>query len=820
MTQAGEDSFFMSTALLIAVFLPFVAAFVIPWAGARMGRRVHRLAMPVPLISCALIAWTLGQHEAGTQVYLEVWGWVPELGLDMILLVDGLSLFFGLVVSGMGVLIFWYAGAYLDEHYSEHNRFYSYLLLFMGAMLGTVFGGNLLFLFIFWELTGISSFLLIGFLYGTKEGQSGSRMALLTTVFTGLVLLAGVALLGLQVGSLHMRDILAADLTTIDAGMAAALLLLFAIGAFGKSAQAPFHFWLPNAMSAPTPVSAYLHSATMVKLGVFLSARMFPVFVEHDLWAPVLAGVGFATLLIGSVFAFFSHKLKAILAYTTVAMLGLFIGFYGISETTGARFDFMHILNHTAYKGALFMVVGIIDHATHLKHINQLGGLWRRMPLLGFITIVCAASMAGIPLTSGFISKEYLLTELYRFYESPVGLPGWLPLVFSVVAFAFMAAVGIRLVWHIFFRPETKEAAAHFHHPGLMIHLPPLVLAMGTLVFGIFPALFGPLLQSLATPGTQALLDPAYTFKLWHGINAEFLTSMGILALSLPLFAAGQAAGWRWEGIPRLLLLDIAFEKGVYALPRGAASVSRALRADHPLDYIPLIAVTVSILTGGYLLLHLEALNLTQAFATFPETFYTQHLFVATLITLGSFGIVFSRRWTTQLIFLSTVGFLITVYFVLYQAPDLALTQILIEAATLILILLILDRFPRSIQRGQRTMPRSGARKSLNIAVSSAVGLTMFLLTYGAMMRKEEDFIGRFFLENTVELAKGSNAVNTVLVDFRGFDTLLEIAVLLIAILGAMGLIMRYRRKPDELNEAEFGPGGFGMRRDNGGNPK
>ncbi len=212
------------------------------------------------------------------------------------------------------------------------------------------------------------------------------------------------------------------------------------------------------------------------------------------------------------------------------------------------------------------------------------------------------------------------------------------------------------------------------------------------------------------------------------------------------------------------------------------------------------------------MLLHLDTLNLTQAFAALPETFYKQHLFIATLITLGSFGIVLARRWTTQLIFLSTVGFLITVYFVLYQAPDLALTQILIEAATLILILLILDRFPRSIQRGQRTIKRSGSRKSLNIVVSCAVGATMFLLTYGTILRKEEDFIGQFFLDNTVELAKGTNTVNTILVDFRGFDTLLEIAVLLIAILGAMGLIMRYRRKPDELEEAEFGPGGFTMR--------
>lgn len=801
----------MALALIIAVFLPLIAALLIPLAGAGMGRKVQRLAMPFPLISFGLILWCAFQHEGGTQTFLEVATWVPSLGLDLVFLVDGLSLFFGLVVSGVGVLIFWYAGAYLDDHYEEHNRFYAYLLLFMAAMLGTAFGGNLLLLFIFWELTGISSFLLIGFLHGTKEGQTGSRMALLTTVFTGLVLLAGVVLLGMQVGSWHMRDILAADLSLVDGGLAAAILVLFAIGAFGKSAQVPFHFWLPNAMSAPTPVSAYLHSATMVKLGVFLTARVFGVFSEMDLWAPIMAGVGFTTLLVGSIFAFFSHKLKAILAYTTVAMLGLFIGFYGIAESTGARYDFMHILNHTAYKGCLFMVVGIIDHATHIKDIRYLGGLWKRMPLLGFISVVAAASMAGIPLTSGFVSKEYILTELYRFMENPTGLPGWLPLVFSVIAFTFMAALSIRFVWHIFFRPEPEGVAEHFHHPGLMIHLPPLTLVVLTLVLGIFPVLYGPLLLALETPGLTAAMDPSYVFKLWHGVNAELITSLSVLAAAAGLYFAANAVNWRWDGIPRWLLLDVAFNKGVYALPNGAKNLSRFLRAEAPLDYIPIIAATMVVSLGGYFIWHAEVFAFGQMIPYFLETFYAQHLFIALLITLASFGIIFARRWTSQVIFLSTVGFLITVYFVIYQAPDLALTQILIEAATLILILLLLDRFPRSIMRGERSLRISRARQSMNAVVAVGVGCVVFLFTYGVLMRKEMDYIGQFFLENTVELAKGTNAVNTVLVDFRGFDTLLEIAVLLIAILGAIGLLMRYRRSSEEMEQREFGAGGFGI---------
>ena len=416
----------MENLLLPAIFAPFVGAVLLSLTGYlpvfRKGLWLGRLAVLVPLASATCIVMLALRYD-GTPIVIS-YPWVPSMGptgpggfggINLTFIVDGLSLFYGGVVSVMGVLVFLYASEYLDDHYEFRHRFFAYLTAFMGAMLGTVFSGNLLLLFIFWELTGLTSFLLIGFLHGDPVARRGARMALITTATGGLAMLGGLILLAQVSGTLEIARLLSDDFTVNPGahGLFSAAFVLIMIGAFAKSAQFPFHFWLPNAMTAPTPVSAYLHSATMVKLGVFLVARLYPVFVGHEWWSPLLVTIGFGTMVLAACFAFLSNKLKAILAYSTVAQLGYLIGMYGLSLGPDAvvRFDLVHVLSHVFYKGCLFMVVGIIDHSTHIKDIRQLGGLWKTMPLTVLACILAAASMAGIPPTLGFLSKELLMTD-------------------------------------------------------------------------------------------------------------------------------------------------------------------------------------------------------------------------------------------------------------------------------------------------------------------------------------------------------------------------------------------------------------------------
>ncbi|TVR47399.1 MAG: DUF4040 domain-containing protein [Puniceicoccaceae bacterium] len=798
----------MGTALLIAIFLPFAALVILPLAGRVLGPRVGWLALVFPVISAGIIInLALGTESFGQQTV--AYTWVPVLGVELSFLVDGLSLFYGLVVSVMGVLITFYAANYLDGHYEFHGRFYAYLMLFMAAMLGTVFANHLVLLFIFWELTGISSFLLIGFLHGEKKSRYGARMALLVTGITGLVLMAGLLLLGIVAGEFSMAALLTAPPTDVPVGLLGGAFLLVAIGSFGKSAQFPFHFWLPNAMAAPTPVSAYLHSATMVKLGVFMVARVYPIFVDLEWWTPLLVAIGFLTMALAAVLAILSHDLKAILAYSTVSQLGFLIGFYGMGGLGGTHYDLLHVVNHVFFKGCLFMVVGIVDHATHTRDLRQLGGLGRRMPLLAVIALLSAASMAGLPGTLGFLSKEYMLKDAFYFAEAGADWRAWYPLALIVLASVLKVAFSIRLFWGIFGGAASPAVKEHFHHPGLLIQLPPLLLAACCLVFGFAPGAIAAFSETLAVGGLH--LPGAPEIKLWHGVTRELITSMAIVAAGAVIFALGAATAWRWARIPLPLQFDTGFEAGVERLPKAALNLSRFLRDNKPLDYIPVIGLFLVVFLGGYFAYHWERFEVFDDFS-FQEGFHYLRSFVVLLILLAVIGVVALPRWTTQLLSISIVGFLVTFYFVLFRAPDLAMTQILVESATLLLVLLLLSRFPRSAELGERRSPFSPLRKAVNLIVAVGIGGCVGLFSFLTSRQKVDDFAGLWFLERTVPDAKGTNAVNTILVDFRGLDTLFEIAVLVIAVLGAIGLLMRYRRSRQEYAEGALGASGFSVK--------
>lgn len=792
--------------ILCVVFLPLVGHVVPALLGRKLGRRVGWLALIFPFTCTALLLHAA--HLAGPEPHVALtWRWVPALGVDLAFLVDGLSLFFALIVAGVGTLIVLYATAYLDDHYQHHGRFYAYLILFMAAMLGTVLSDHLLILFMFWELTGIASFLLIGFLHEQKTSRVGARQALLVTGLTGLVMLAGLLLLGREAGSYRISELLPGlpdGVLTSTAGRTAVVLIL--IGAFGKSAQFPFFFWLPNAMAAPTPVSAYLHSATMVKLGVFLCARFFPLLGASDLWAPLLVGTGFLTMVLGLALAVRQTDLKAILAFTTVSQLGLLCGSYGLGAWSGVRYDYLHILNHTLYKGGLFMLAGLIDHACHTRDVRELGGLARRLPLVTVATALTLAAMAALPGTTGFLSKEVLLVSLRELVHA--AQPGAkLALAALILAAVLNVALAVRLFIRIFLGAPRSEGAAHAHAPAWRLLLPPLALGAATLL-GLFPHGWEVLSDYWRVDGLH-MVAPEH-LHLWPGWTPEFLISMGALAAGFALALLGDRIGFFEGPVPRLLKFDHGFERGLKAVVALARTLTRWSQVDRPMSYLPVALGTILVLLlgsawQGGLLANLKALPLAVTAGTVDPL----RVFVAVLISLAVLGVLFLRRWTTQLIALSVAGFLTTFYFVIYRAPDLALTQILVESVSLILILLLLGRFPRSAERGEREHPPSLRRRTLNLILSAGTGLTMTALILVMTAQPHPDLLGTYFLQETVRLAEGHNAVNTVLIDFRGFDTLGEITVLLVATLGCLGLLLRYKRTPDEYKAGAAGPAGY-----------
>ncbi len=790
--------------LLLALGLPFLGGPFVALAGRRLGPRVGWLALVFPLISTgALLALAASVNLPGRTVI--EWRWIPSLGVNLSFLVDGLSIFFGLVVSGMGCLVIFHAIFYFGGHCEHLGRFYCYLVLFMSAMLGTVFANHLVLLFIFWELTGVASFLLIGFWHEEEGSRIGARQALLVTGTTGLALFAGVVVLQHVTGTASLGELLANGLPWAEHHTALTVaMMLMLVGAFGKSAQFPFHFWLPNAMSAPTPVSAYLHSATMVKLGVFLVARIYPLFVGHEWWLPLLTIIAFTTMALGAVLALLSHDLKAILAFSTVSQLGYLIGYYGLGPANGVEYDYLHILNHVFYKGGLFMVVGIVAHAAGVRDIRELGGLWRRMPLLGVTTLIAAATMAGIPGTTGFLSKETMLKEIFEamrthdelgFYATfCVGLT-------SVVKVAF----SLRLFANIFLGRKPERVRQNFHAPSVWMQLPPAVLAASALGFGLFPGLLDAVFRALAVEG----LNRPQHLALWHGFTRELAVSSAVVALGFALYWLGEKTNWRWHTIPGWLRFDLAFEAGVEAFSKSTKTVTRFLRSDQPMDYLPIIITFFVVLVGGGFVANVT--DLRRLLAPDWSALHPLRGLTASLIALATLGVLLLRRWTAQLISLSVAGFLTCFYFVLYRAPDLALTQILVETVTLILVLLLLARFPRSAQEGEERRKAVKLRRVFHMLLALSVGGLTTALVLLVTANPHRNPIGRGLLENSVELAKGSNAVNTILVDFRGFDTLGEITALVIATLGCLGLLMRYKRTPEEYQQGPLGPPGFGL---------
>ena len=761
--------------LLMLVALPFVAALAIALLH-NASRAVHSAIAAGASAGGLLLLAGLAGPVIGGAVPAASWNWVPSLGLDLTLMVDPLGLMFAGLILGIGLLVVIFGHFYLYAGEAT-GRFFASLMLFQGAMLGIVIAGNVLLLLVFWEMTSLASFLLIGFWQHKPEARQGARMALAVTGGGGLALIGGMVLLGLVAGSFDLATILERGDMVKASPLYPVLLGLILLGCFTKSAQFPFHFWLPHAMAAPTPVSAYLHSATMVKAGVFLLARLWPVLAETEAYTLIVTSVGLATMILGAVVALFRHDLKSILAYSTISQLGMLVMLLGFSLKAAALAAVLHILNHAAFKAALFMAAGIVEHETGTRDIRRLGGLAKAMPVTALFATLAAASMAGLPPLGGFISKELML------YETPnvalLGVP-WLLPVLATLGAAFSVGYSLRLAVHLFFgQPREAEPFARAHDPGFGMWAAPALLTVLAVLLGLVPMLLAGPLVGAVTAAVTGAPAPEFDLALWHGINLALILSMVAVAAGVvllwqhrPLLAAWERA--RLPDAKRMFESAFAFadtwvRKAIVAT--HMPSLQRMLLASFA---VIILLIADGIQAGG---------TFTGARTLIPASAPAIIAWVL-LITATAAVVNDSRNRLRVLIYVSVIGLVISLAFVQFSAPDLALTQISVEVVTILLLLLALNLLPKS-----PPLLSSAPRKWRDGALAITGGVLIGGIAWAMLTRDPGPSIAAYHLANAKSGGGGTNVVNVILVDFRAFDTLGEIIVLGIAGLGIFALL-------------------------------
>ena len=756
--------------LFLVVALPFLGA-LLPGLMVRAGRQACAATTFFISLLALLGLFTHLPAVAAGKVVTARLDWLPGLGLNANFFVDGLGFFFAALILGIGLLIIAYARFYLSRE-DDMGEFYTYLLLFQGAMVGIVLCDNILMLLIFWELTSLSSFLLIGFWKHLEEGRQGARMALIVTGMGGLALIGGMLLLG-QVAGSHDLTVILQNRDAIQASpLYMPALLLILLGCFAKSAQFPLHFWLPHAMAAPTPVSAYLHSATMVKAGIFLMARLWPVLSGTDAWFMLVTGTGLVTMVIGAVIALFKNDLKALLAFSTVSHLGLITMLLGTGTAFGAMAAVFHILNHATFKAALFMTAGIIDHEAGTRDITRLGGLRRYMPVTFVIATLASLSMAGIPLLNGFLSKEMMLEETTHtvLFGNPMLVP-----VLATIGALFSAAYSFRYVAHVFFGPRREDNPGLPHDPGFGMWGPPALLVVAVVAIGGAPGLAEPLVRMVtgAVIGDAAAM-PQDHIRIWHGVTP----TLGLSAIAVTggvvvvLIFGPLARAWAMAGPP--------FAKTIFdAIVGTAVAIARAVTArlhDGAFTrYAAIFSVTVVAVAAHA---WMTGTNGPPARAAMPVAGMPLVGWLL-LVTATACLVWFHRNRFLALVLVGVIGLMVSMGFAYLSAPDLALTQLSVEVVTVILLLLALNFLPR-----HTPVESSPPRRVRDAVISIAAGAGAGALIFGLMVR---DFvqvpISRFHLENSHTIGGGNNVVNVILVDFRGFDTFGEIIVLGIAAL-------------------------------------
>ncbi len=777
--------------LVYLLLLPFAGSLV---AALMPTHARTAAAVWAALVGAAALVWVAWQYPAlaGGQVLREEYRWIPSAGINFVVRMDGFAWMFAMLVTGIGTLVAVYARYYMSKN-DPVPRFFSFFLAFMGAMLGVVLSGNLVQMVFFWELTSLFSFLLIGYWYHRKDARRGARMALTVTGAGGLAMLAGMLMLGHIVGSYDLDVVLASGDEIRAHHLYTPMLVLVLLGALTKSAQFPFHFWLPRAMAAPTPVSAYLHSATMVKAGVFLMARLWPALAGTEQWFWIVGGAGLITLVLGAYVAMFQHDLKGLLAYSTISHLGLITLLLGLNRDLAAVAAVFHIMNHATFKASLFMAAGIIDHETGTRDIRRLGGLWKAMPITGTLAFVASAAMAGVPLMNGFLSKEMFFAETIDLSSYPwldYGLP-----IAATVAGIFAVVYSLRFAVSVFLGRQRSELPLTPHEPVRWMRVPIEVLVLLCLVVGIFPQWsVGPALDLAARPVVGGQLPP-FSLAIWHGVNRPLVMSLIALAGGLLMYAAlkRRLATGHYREVPLLSWLDgqRMFQSTLYALDRsarwllGKLSTTRLQPQLLILVLAALAAGTASLWRGGVTWGDRERVPASPEFALL--------WLIGCICALAAANQAKFHR-LAALIMVGGVGLVTVLTFVWFSAPDLALTQLAVEVVMTVLFLLGLRWLPKRLPYESPNLAwRVKLRRTRDMAVAVASGAGMAALAYAMMTRPAPQSISPFFIDRALPEGGGTNVVNVMLVDFRAFDTFGEITVLSIVALTVYALLRRFR---------------------------
>jgi multicomponent K+:H+ antiporter subunit A len=785
--------------LIVLLLLPFIGSCLAALLPHNARNTESLLAGLVALVGTIQVALLYPQVAYGG-VIREEFMWLPSLGLNFVLRMDGFAWLFSMLVLGIGTLVSLYARYYMSPD-DPVPRFFAFFLAFMGAMLGLVISGNLIQIVFFWELTSLFSFLLIGYWHHRADARRGAYMALMVTGAGGLCLLAGVMLLGHIVGSYDLDLVLAAGDQIRAHALYPVMLALVLIGALSKSAQFPFHFWLPHAMAAPTPVSAYLHSATMVKAGVFLLARLWPSLSGSEEWFWIVGGAGALTLLLGAYCAMFQNDLKGLLAYSTISHLGLITLLLGLNSPLAAVAAVFHILNHATFKASLFMAAGIIDHESGTRDIRKLSGLVRLIPFTATLAMVASASMAGVPLLNGFLSKEMFFAETVF-----ISATKWVEIVLPVIATiagTFSVAYALRFTVDVFFGPPPANLPHTPHEPPRWMRAPVELLVFTCLLVGIFPAqIVGSILAAAALPVVGGVL-PEYSLAIWHGWNAPMI--MSLVAMSggvvLYLMLRKQLKRGRFKYPPVISYFNgkRGFERSLVVMMRGVRRIEKRIstkRLQPQLFLLVLVAVI-----GGLI----PMLNSGLSWGDRPKI--PGSVVFVTLWVLAiacALGAAWQAKYhrLAALTMVSVCGLMTCITFVWFSAPDLALTQLVVEVVTTVLILLGLRWLPRRIEEVSplpNTLRRARVRRVRDFLLSTVVGGGMALLSYAMLTRQTPNDISSFYLSRALPEGGGSNVVNVMLVDFRGFDTLGEITVLGAVALTVYALLRRFRPSKESM---------------------
>lgn len=767
--------------LAIIILLPLLLGTVLS-VSLNQAPRLFKMLVAVGIsLGCFILLLSQANSVFHGQIITQSWDWLPQIGINLSFRLDSIALLFALLISGIGTLIFIYAYYYLSEK-SSLSKLYALLMVFMAAMLGISLSNNLIILLIFWELTSISSFLLVSYWQHYQAAQQGSRMAFTITGMGGLALLGGFILLGQMAGTYQIDDILSMGSSLQANPLFNAALFLILLGAFTKSAQFPFHFWLPNAMAAPTPVSAYLHSATMVKAGIFLIARLLPIFVGSAMFHQLVTVIGLITFCIGAFFALFKDDLKGLLAYSTISHLGLIMCLLGIGSPLAIAAAVFHIINHATFKAALFMIAGVIDHEAHTRSLSHLRGLWQLLPFTGTLTFVTASAMAGVPLTNGFISKEMFFTEVVDHFS---GAQFTLAVIMATLAGIFAVAYSARMIHGIFFDGQmSKEINQDAHEPPFGMLSPILLLAICCILVGVLPAFFAEHIVNQVTRSITLVHDfEGVHLAIWHGINTPLIMSVIALVGGIGLyFTFARHDRLRHIQLEKYLGVfqgKVIFENILSLLEKISRTIKLSTETSRLQNYLFLIII----FTVGLVCIPLLPYELNTGARVLTHAPLTAIVIWLMLFSACWMMLWFHHERIKAVLISGAVGLVLTATFATLSAPDLALTQITVDVVTTVLLLMSLSLLPQltPYESSQATRWRDAI---IAIIAGGGIGWIAWLI-----LTRDHNSISWFFAQQSLPLGGGANIVNVILVDFRGFDTFGEITVLGIAGIGTLCLM-------------------------------